>query len=288
MRRILLVLLILGCWLWLQRPADLDRRQSAVWMAHRWFATAPPVAVEAERLQRLGFHDLYFHVGPLDAQGRIPIWDRATCKRNLAAFRAAMPGVRCWAWVGGVTVLQFGKAPDSVDCALPAVRAGIVATDQALLREGGFDGIHYDLEPIASGDPDFLKLLDESPHPLSIAIGCGYAPAYFRQMGQRCDQIAMMTYELGRKDYQEYLTRLVPVVCGLLNGTRCCVLFGVPCYAEVSRLHDPSVETVRAALLGIRDGLRRTLHPCVQGVALYADWTTDDAGWRTFARIWRP
>ncbi|CAN0233088.1 unnamed protein product, partial [Phaeothamnion confervicola] len=146
-------------------PADIDRHQNAIWMGHKWFGKTPPteeIQATAQQLNRLGFKDIYFHVGPLDAKGEIPKWDHELWLQTLKQFRAQIPGMRAFAWVGGVTVNKFGKAPDTIDNALPEVRAGIVKTCQRVLKEGEFDGIHYDLEPIDRGDLNFISLCQET------------------------------------------------------------------------------------------------------------------------------
>lgn len=151
-------------------PADVDRRQNAIWMGHKWIGKTPPpeeILATAQQLNRLGFKDIYFHVGPLDAKGQIPTWDHQLWLQTLRQFRAQIPGMRAFAWVGGVTVNKLGKAPDTVDDALPEVRAGIVTTCARVLKEGEFDGIHYDLEPIDRGDPNFLQLCEETRKAIS-------------------------------------------------------------------------------------------------------------------------
>jgi hypothetical protein len=104
-------------------------------MGHKWFGQAlssDEVKMTARQLAQLGFRDLYFHVGPLDAQGQIPPWKATRWRGTLEEFRAAIPGMRAYAWVGGVTVYGIGKAPDTIDDRLPEIRAAVIDTCKTL------------------------------------------------------------------------------------------------------------------------------------------------------------
>jgi hypothetical protein len=66
------------------------------------------------------------------------------------------------------------------------------------------------------------------------------------------------------------------------------VLIGVPTYDATGLMHRPGVETIENALLGIIAGLRGAGGGgTFEGVALYADWTTDPSEWSTYERVWR-
>lgn len=218
-------------------------------------------------------------------------------KRTLAKFRAEMPGKRAYAWVGGVTVASYGRAPDAVDCAIPGVRTGIERTCRDLLARGGFDGIHFDIEMIQRGDPHFIALLEETrsairPRPLSVASHWGWSVDYLRRVALHCDQVALMTYDVGyqnRAEYEKYLAYVVPTACEMLDDLPCRLVMGVPTYGEKNAAHDPAVENMASALVGIKAGLLKApRHRAFQGVAVYAHWTTDEAAWRQMERYWRP
>ena len=53
-------------------------------------------------------------------------------------------------------------------------------------------------------------------------------------------------------------------------------------------MHRGGVETPENALLGIVAGLRGLgAGGTFEGVAIYADWTTDEADWAVYERLWR-
>jgi hypothetical protein len=66
------------------------------------------------------------------------------------------------------------------------------------------------------------------------------------------------------------------------------VLVGIPTYDESGLMHRAGVETPENAILGVVAGLRGLGGGgTFEGVAIYAEWTTDDSEWRTYERLWR-
>jgi hypothetical protein len=63
---------------------------------------------------------------------------------------------------------------------------------------------------------------------------------------------------------------------------------GVPTYGDHGFMHRAGVETLENALLGVVAGLRGLgAGGTFEGVALYAGWTTDEADWVVYERVWR-
>ncbi len=305
---LLLVVVALGAgFAWEQRyrltapPADVDRRQGAVWMAHRWFGEGvgeEEIRAAGAQLAQLGIRDLYFHTGPLDAKGQIPAYDAARWRRTQALFREAIPGLRSFAWVGGLTVQGYGVAPDTVDDVDEHVRAAVIRTSKELLDSGLFDGLHYSLEPVANRDQSFVTLLEEtraelgSSRVLSVAAPCNWDSEYFKLVGRNCDQIALTGYDQGlptRGQYEEFLERVVPVACDALKGSKCRLVVGVSSSEEASGQHNPAVENLESGLIGLRRGLVRTSdRKPFQGAGVYAHWTTQPSEWETYRALWQP
>lgn len=308
------VLLASLAWLAYGPCPDIDPRscnlgQNGIWLGHKWYAgkvSEADVDALADRLVACGMRDLFFHVGPLDATGAIPSIDHQAWRRTADHLRRLMPGVRIFAWLGGLTTDRFGVAPDTIDLSNLNRRRSIVGTVSTLLFEDGFDGLHYDLELIPAGSTAFLALLDETrraagTHPVSVAapiLGppdfrrCLWTPDYMRQVAWRCNQLAIMTYDTCMPTqplYQRMLAWQVTATCDAVAPTGCRLLFGIPTYKEHTRAHDPLVEQPLPAARGVACGLLNAGdRRAYQGIAVYAEWTTDPREWRSLGALWSP
>jgi hypothetical protein len=94
-----------------------------------------------------------------------------------------------------------------------------------------------------------------------------------------------MMYDAGQsipKTYQKLMADWTVEVLTWSEGKQ--VLLGVPTYGDAGvGYHDPKVENLTNALLGIHRGLSRTAAPAnYQGVAIYCDWETLDAEWTSW------
>lgn len=164
------------------------------------------------------------------------------------------------------------------------------------LVDAGFDGIHYDIEPIQDGDAGFLVLLEATRAalppgtPLSVATPHFRPPLmppvdpftrfwradYYRQVASRCDQVAYMGYDSMMPTsglYERFMRYQVRAMAPNVAGE---LLIGVPTYDEPTASHMAGVETVESGLRGARLG------GYGQGVAIYADWTTAAEEWEAF------
>lgn len=82
------------------------------------------------------------------------------------AVHQAMPNIRVQAWLGDVVAPQKNPGMDLADA---AVRDRVTTSSSQVLDQG-FDGIHFDLEPLQSGSKGFLSLLDQV-HAMTRARG---------------------------------------------------------------------------------------------------------------------
>lgn len=308
---LLLLGLALACLVWGPVPAvdahAFNHDRNGLWLGHRWFdgrAGRRDVRTLAMQVRESGIQDLYVHVGPLDATGDIPHWDPAVWRATLQSIRELMPGVQVYAWLGGVTTDSYGVAPDTVDLSSVPVRRAMVATARHLVEAGDFDGIHYDLELVPNDNPGFLYLLEATrrtlPRRLSVAAPIIHPPFipvnnlwtrdYFRTVAEHCDQIAVMAYDTMMPTetlYKRMLAWQVKAACDSAAGTGCQLIFGVPTYKEKTAAHNPRAEHLTSALDGIAWGVQQAAFPQVfQGVAVYAEWTTQPVEWHELAQRW--
>ena len=283
------------------------RGDDAVWLGHAWVdgrKTRADVDALSRQLRDGGVRDLYVHTGPLGLDGSLDPALYPDAGRMINALHRALPGVRVQAWLGQV----LDDEGPGLDIAASTDR---MLTSFGQVLDAGFDGVHVDLEPLHSGDPDFLDLLGRAhalteqrhrvlsvsvpqtdPLPGAHLVGAllvnhpkWWSSDYLTEVADRVDQVAVMAYDSGMPTrslftgYVEQQTRLalesVPSSVDLL--------IGLPAYDEDTMDHHGSAETVAAAIRGVRLADHGRLK---FGVALYVDFTATPADWAAYHRDW--
>jgi hypothetical protein len=291
-------------------PHPFNQNRNAVWLEHRWLEK-PHSVEEMEQLFRfLDHHGVvyaYPHLIPFDSAGRLPLHNREQMRAFLATARQVAPNMKVLPWVGGLRVGYRRSKPGTIDLADLGQRQRIVAECRGLMDEG-FDGIHVNVEPVANGDDDYLALL----RALRAAVGTGIlslsatrpgpmAPAfapnffwtadYYARIAETADQVVLMTYDTAIPTpglYRRYVGYAAAMVTAdLARSSRARVLVGIPTYKDSGLMHRKGVETPENALIGVVSGLRGRAGGTFEGVALYAEWTTDPEDWAVYERVWR-
>ncbi|GAA1946387.1 glycosyl hydrolase family 18 protein [Kitasatospora viridis] len=289
------------------------RGADAAWLGHAWVdgRKGPADLAALPQLVRGGVRDLYVHAGPLEHDGSLPADRYPAARQLLDAVHRELPGVRVQAWLGDVVAPEH---PDGMHLDDPAVRARVVASARQVL-DAGFDGVHYDLEPLQSGSAGYLDLLDATravtsarhaelsvatpqidPLPGLHAVAGAltghpkwWSQEYFGQVARRVDQIAVMSYDTAmpvQSLYQGYVAQQTELALQVVPGS-VDLLMGLPAYWDDTWGHRGSAETVPAAVRGVRAGLSAQA-PGRQnfGVAVYADFSATDRDWESYRRDW--
>jgi hypothetical protein len=292
-------------------PFNQDR--NAVWLEHRWLERGHDEAEMRalfERLRRRGVRYLFPHLIPFDASGQLPAHSREQMRAFLAAARSVSPDFQVLPWVGGLRVGWRRTRAGTINLADLAQRQRMVAEVRGLIDEG-FDGIHLNVEPVDDGNVDYLALLRAlrtavgpdhtlsvsatrpGPFALFFAPNFLWSPGYYARVGALADQLVVMAYDTGLPTpglYRRYVAWAARETTHTLveSKARARVLIGIPTYDETGIMHRAGVETPTNALLGVISGLRGVGGGgTFEGVALYAEWTTDDAEWAAYERLWR-
>ena len=287
---------------------------NAVWAAHHWVGQSQvPADYDGlvAQLDRNAITDIFFHVGPLTGAGAIPPQLYPNAADLVREVKQRNPALRLQAWIGQVE--KQGGGP--LDLSDPQTRAAIVATAETFL-DLGFDGIHYNIEPVRSGNAHLLALLDDTKvltdsrgkilsmaaDEMSLFPGADalagmmspraslWSPAYYQQVADRVDQVAVMMYDTMSPTDWIFATLVAWETNRLLSVVdRDTTLFmGVPTYEERRPGFRPEAENMVSGLRGVTLGLRTAGEAAARpfGVAVYAHWTTDPDEWRTFRRDW--
>jgi hypothetical protein len=282
----------------------------ALWMGRIWAQgeyTPAQFAQMTARLRDSGLSDVYVFVGQMSADGHLDPGKYADARSFLAAFGKALPRVRVSAWMSGV--LGSGN----ISLASAATRDQITASASAVLRTG-FSGIHYDLEPVPSGDQGYLQLLQATselrprPEPLSVSVPkleplpalrfswqlahvgpVFWTQAYLTAVSQHVDQVDLMAYDT-TMPFPSWYGGYVAQQTGLALRavpSRVQLLIGIPCYHYTNFAHRASAETVAAALRGVRVALTANdARGRGVGVALFADYSSTPQDWQSYVSGW--
>ncbi|MFE0475173.1 hypothetical protein ACFW2V_26555 [Streptomyces sp. NPDC058947] len=297
-------------------PADgtHSRGRDALWLGHAWVdgrKKDADVTALARRLRGTGIRDLYVHSGPLEHDGTLPTSAHPRARWFLDAVHEQLPGVRVQAFLGDVLASENSEGMLLND---PDTRAAVVRSARQVL-DTGYEGVHLDLEPMPSGDRDFLTLLDALrretrsrdarlsvaahqidplPH-LHTVFGLftehpkWWSQEFFGQVARRVDQIAVMTYDTAQpleSTYGGYVAQQTSLALEVTPPATD-LLMGLPFYWESNFDHWGHAETAPAAIRGVRLGLSRTDADRGNfGVALYIDFTATEADWRAYREDW--
>jgi len=286
-----------------------DAQNNGLWLGHKWYTgrsvrTDEPVSradlhVLTRTLERNGVRYAFVHVGPVTADGGLD--DEPG--EMLSQLHDAVPEVMLLAWLGARV--------EKVDLHDAAWRRAVIASLHRL-HDQGFDGVHFDLEPMRDHEPGYLELLEavraefgtsfflSQATPRSAPFGLSLGPlkrsfwsgAYYRKVMERADQTVLMAYDTrltfarGYVEFVRHQSRLLIDWAREIPNHQ--LLIGVPSYEDVPLYSDPNIENLRTAALGVRAALESydETPACFRGVAVYANWVTDEDEWRDFHRYW--
>nr|WP_247745303.1 glycosyl hydrolase family 18 protein [Streptomyces oryzae] len=292
------------------------RGRDALWLGHAWVdgrRGEDDLKALKRRLAGTGIRDLYVHAGPLEHDGSLPAKRYPHAKWLLGAVERELPGVRVQAWLGD-RLVYGDEERGGLRLADGAARRAVVKSARQVL-DAGFDGVHFDLEPLHSDDSDYLRLLDRlrpavrarggllsvaahqidplpGLHHVSGTVaghGKWWSQEYFGKVARRVDQIAVMSYDTAlpaKSLYGGYVAQQT-VLALEAAPARVDVLMGLPFYHTDDMGHHASAETVAAAVRGVRLGLgREDRRRSRFGVALYVDFAATERDWRDYRNGW--
>jgi hypothetical protein len=228
----------------------------------------------------------------------------------LAAARRVAPDMRVLPWIGGLRKGYKRQRPGTVELGDLGQRQRMVAEARGLVDEG-FDGVHLNVEPVDDGNDEYLALLRAlrtavgpgrllsvsaiRPAPVGLprAPNFAWSPGYYARVAGTVDQIVIMAYDTALPTaslYRRYVRWAARSVAGALDasGSDARVLMGVPTYEPYGFMHRRGVETPENSFAGVVAGLRGLgAGGTFEGIALYAEWTTDEGEWAAYERQWR-
>ncbi len=281
--------------------------KNGLWLRYTWYFGKHSDAEVSELAQRLRERQIrfaYFHVRSVQSSGRLAFHYPEEARRLLKRLRRSAPDLRALAWV----YVGNPAGRGGVDLSRPETRRAMVEEAKWLVQTCGFDGVQWDYEICPDGDAGLLALLRETraalpartlisvatpiwlPPPLSR---WGWSDAYFRKVAALSDQIAVMCYDSAFRLPRSYVWLVRQETLHVTQDVAaarplCTVIFGVPTYGPAGFSHDPRAENLGLALKGVREGLDlpASRRDVCDGVALFADYTTDAGEWEQYRALW--
>lgn len=296
-----------------QAGASFNRGRNAVWLGHTWVENPHSDAQLGQLVATLRQHQIryiYAHVGPLDADGTIPEARSPRATEFGSRLKMKAPEVVLLAWIGQVETRGGGI----LDLGAATIRARVAGTAGYYGLLPGWDGVHYDIEPLFDEDARFIALLDATRQRvgariISVAVPkwfpgrrwdrltarggtAVWSAGYYREVAQRADQIAVMTYNSALpwdRAYSLLVKQETTNVLWAVRDSRVEVLIGIPVYHDTSRGFRADAENMSSGLHGLILGLNNThpeALPRFGGVAIYPYWEIGDGEWATYDRDW--
>jgi len=211
------------------RDGSHDRRRNGIWIGHGWlggdewfirngktnqiarFREPSRILDLADELRRHHISDVFPHLCPAEPEGRIPSVDAEQVERFLDAFE----GFHVIPWIGG---------PNGSSARLHSAqwRTAFATNVQSLIAaHPRLAGVQINIEPLTSGDTNFLQLLYELrtklPKGKLLAVAAYPPPTrwhpyedvhwdekYFGEVAGRSDQLAVMMYGVGERVPETY------------------------------------------------------------------------------------
>lgn len=287
--------------------AYFNNGENAIWVQHAWVSEAKSFYEIEEFITFLAskkMRNIFMHVGPLDPDGTIPDYRYAEAKNFLDAAHRLTKKMKFQAWIGQIR--------SKIDLDDPAIRKNIAVTARKLTNVTGFDGVHFDIEPVGDGDEGFVLLLEdvkyEIPEDKIISVALSEliprslvallrpfwklenynSEKYYKQVAKFADQVVAMTYDTSIDDEWLYRFLVRHQVIATTRALRDCEVFiGIPTYTDKKDGFNPEIENIKNGLLGVIDGLNnlRSNKDSFAGVALYSNWETSDEEWRIYDEL---
>ena len=208
------------------------------------------------------------------SDGSIPDSLRPRPPRSRNSSSARLPNVQVLAWIGQLEVASGQPENETVNLAESQVRAGIVQTAVCFVRDFGFDGVHYDIEPITNNNSHYPRFLSETRSALPIGAmlsisaqkwapnahiadwahdvgkaGAWWTSYYFSRVAEYVDQLVVIAYNTAMPTASLYSLAVKQETANILDAVRTAhhvpqVLMGMPTYSGSDFWYHDSAENM--------------------------------------------
>lgn len=285
-----------------------NKGHNAVWINHEWVGEYKSNAEINDLINNFHNHQIdtvFVHSGPIEADGRIDPQTYAYAAGFIEKAKAIDPDIQFQAWLGQIR--------NKINLDDENVRHEVAKEAMLLTQIIGFDGVHFDIEPVWDEDLGFISLLKGTREILpkgkkiSVAMAELIPQSFvwmmqnwhqfknyntqinYENVGKYADQVVVMAYETSIKKvwlYNWLLKEQTIWLTNLMKGKE--VFIGIPSYDKETQSFDPSVENVENGVKGILSGLNdfRSDENNFAGIAIYPYWETDEKDWKVYDNLW--
>ncbi len=300
--------------------------ENAIWLDKSWTYASydeGELADFAQQLRQNQIGKIYAYVSTLNtnnlwaggAEGRQSF---IQSQDNVAAFKDAIkeayPDSAIYGWIEIWAYTQSGeyRLGDS------DFRERVADFSNNIIEDLGFDGVFLDVKPLFRATEDFFQLIrdvrtavgvripvavsiapDLTPKNVElasipdIAPGTRWAAWDKRKLLISVNEVVLQMYQSYRSDPLDYIHWVAYHVETYLNmltaDSTIRLLISIPHYQAASPAHDLSVETIAAALDGVKVGLSRVdeeKQDLLTGVAIYTDRALSQEQWDIYNEKW--
>jgi len=286
-----------------------DKGQNAVWLESTWVKEKKSLEEIESLVKTLNENKIgtvFVHSGPFNKDGSLDNENYLALTSFLEKIRSFDENIKYQAWLGQIR----GK----IDLEDEEVRHEIAKQAMTLTEIVGFDGIHFDIEPVWDEDLSFVETLRETREKISANKEISVALAEFiprsvlwtlgkfrefpnhnseviyRNVAEYADQIVVMVYDtdIDSPRLYRWLIAEQTVWLSRVMDEDTNLLVGIPAYEEVKEGFNPIAENVETSLTGVLRGLNniRTKDKKVDGIAIYRFNEMSDDEWSDYANIW--
>lgn len=277
---------------------SVNHGSNGLWFRYLWYHgkyNKHEIDGLVDRLKAYQIKYAYFHVLGISKTGKL----KDHCLKEAQALNAtvhqAAPQTKSIAWVY--------VPSNEVALSEAQIRQTMIEEAKWLVNECGFDGVQWDYEFAFNGESNLVKLLRETKKAVPERfVGAavpmwypgtlwGWSDDYIKTVAAACDQLAVMCYDSFFYHPRSYIW-LVSEQCHHFiadaKGTNCNIIMGVPSYdtGDGTLGHIAEAENLRYALLGVRNGMHGESPNALEGVALFADYTTSPSEWNDLESLW--
>jgi hypothetical protein len=300
------------------RNSNLTTQPNALWLGTEWTYddhTDDQIADLVKKLRDRHIGTVYAYVSYLQFNGTWRNEDKFDKVTAFAKqFKQAYPEGQLYGLIG-IPTSDAAHPPRLNDVNL---QQQVAALAKRVITDFGYQGVFIDAEPVWDGDQDYLALLrgvrsavgidakisaaippDWSPSNATVPVPALMEPntewkkEYKQSVVLLVDQMVVMVFNSTlptASDYSQwvaYQVKAFALAIGELD-TNTDLLIGIPTFDPELPGHDPAVENIDSAVQGVKAGLVQAGDAAryVKGLAIYADWTTDDTEWTAFQNDW--